>query len=171
MRTGNVLILATCGILVLADWSQPGRFKFGFPFISESVRVARQVPATFSKGRDATLAQVEQAKESIQYEGPAVAAPVKGSCGSPTPATHVGITKAAIAAFVASNPINQQTIEETAKTLGPPLCQVDAYTLRWMEYGSANSLQVTFQQQGDRPLVVGYRYDEQQPAATNTTKL
>lgn len=175
MRTGNVLILATCGILVLADWSQSGRFQFGFPFISESVRVAQQVPATLAKGRDATLAQVEQATESIQYEGPAVAAPVKDSCGSPVPPTYVGITKAAIAAFVASNPINQQTIEETAQSLGSPLCQVDAYTLRWMEYGSSNSLQVTFQQQGDRPqsfVVVGYGYDEQQPApATSTTTL
>lgn len=172
MRTGNVLILATCGVLVLADWSQPGRFRFGFPFVSESVRVAQQVPAAFAKGRDAALAELGDAEELLRYEGPVVAKPVQDSCGDPVPPTYAGVTKQQIAGFVASKPIDRQTLEETAQQLGQPFCQVDPYTLRWTEQGSTNSLQVTFQQQGDRPqVVVGYQYDDKSAPPANVTSL
>ncbi len=137
MRTGNVLILATCGVLALADWSQPGRFKFGFPFVSESVRVAQQVPAAFAKGRDAALIRMEQKTKAIaQYQGPMDIAPVLDQCGSPVPPTYLGVTKQQIAAFMASNPLNQSTLEQATQHLGGPLCQLDPFTLLWLEQGS-----------------------------------
>jgi hypothetical protein len=168
-----VLILATCGILVLADWSQSGRFQFGFPFISESVRVVQQVPATLAKGRDAAFIRLEQKTKAIaQYQGPVEIAPVQDSCGSPVPPTHLGVTKQQIAAFVASNPINQLTLEQATQTLGAPLCQVDPFTLLWVEQGSSKSFRVTFNQQGDRlRVVVGFNYDELPATPPDVTTL
>lgn len=172
MRTGNVLILMTCGVLVLADWSQPGRFRFSFPFISESARVAQQVPAAFARGRDAALIRMEQKNQAIaQYQGPMDIAPVLDQCGSPVPPTYSGVTKQQIAAFMASNPINQFTLEQTTQQLGGPLCQLDPFTLLWLEQGSNQTFRVTFNQQGDRlRVVVGFEYDEP-AAATHTTTL
>lgn len=172
MRTGNVLIVATCGLFLLADWSQPGRFRFGFPFITESVRVAQEVPGALSKAQDATLEQLEQAVESIEYAGPAAAAPTRPTCDELGQVAEAGASMQAIATFIGSNPIGSATIDQVGQQLGQPLCQVDPYTLVWAQQGSANSLRVTFQQQGGAAaVVVGYRYDEQSSTSAETTNL
>lgn len=172
MRWGNVLMMATCGLLAIADWSQPGRFRFGFPFLTESVRVAQQVPAALAQGRDATLDQLGQAVESIQYSGPAAAAPAQPTCGAIGQVAESGASMQAIAAFISTNPIGTMTLDQAAQELGQPLCQIDPYTLVWAQQGSANSLRVTFQQQGGAAaIVMGYRYDEQSSPPANTTEL
>ncbi|MFQ3618377.1 MAG: hypothetical protein SNJ57_15820 [Cyanobacteriota bacterium] len=172
MRTGNVLIVATCGLFVLADWSQPGRFRFGFPFITESVRVAQEVPGALRKTQNATLEHLEQAVESIEYSGPAAAAPTRPTCNKLGQVAEVGASMQAIAAFIGSNPIGTTTIDQVGQQLGQPLCQSNPYTLVWAQQGSASSLRVTFQQQGGAAaVVVGYQYDEQPSPSANTTNL
>lgn len=172
MRWGNVLIMATCGLLVLADWSQPGRLRFGFPFVTESVRVAQQVPAALTQGRDATLEQLGRAVEVLEYQGPAAVAPTQQTCGALGQMAETGASMQAIAAFIGSKPIGSATIDQVGRQLGQPLCQSDPYTLVWAQQGSANLLRVTFQQQGGAAaVVVGYQYDKQHSPPANTTNL
>lgn len=172
MRWGNVLMMATCGLLVLADWSQPGRFRFGFPFITESVRVAQQVPAALTQGRDTALTELGRAVEVFEYQGPAAAAPTQQTCDALGKMAEIGASMQAIAAFIGSNPIGTTTIDQVGQQLGQPLCQIDPYTLVWAQQGSASSLRVIFQQQGGAAaVVVGYRYDEQSPPSANITEL
>lgn len=46
MRKGNAIIAGVCGLILLSEWSKPGRLSFAFPFVQQPIAIAEQVPSS-----------------------------------------------------------------------------------------------------------------------------
>ncbi|MBD1822924.1 hypothetical protein H6F51_10530 [Cyanobacteria bacterium FACHB-DQ100] len=65
MRKGNLLICLICGVTLLAEWSVPGQLLFGFPFLTEPWQNLAKVPASASKVRDQTFAELDKRRPAM----------------------------------------------------------------------------------------------------------
>lgn len=153
-------MIAICAVSLLAEWSKPGQFQVGFPFLSRSWSVAQQVPGAFDKTFDLATRQAEEKAQSFRaYRGVEIRTVVQ-RCVDPVPESYQGFTADQLLKFFQASPlVSEWSPEQVAAALGPALCMASPYSAIYVQRDNPNSyVEVTFQTQNGKTKVVGFQH-------------
>lgn len=134
----GILINISCGVVALAELSQPGQLSFGFPFVQESLNQFKKVPDAYTKVANNVGSELDKVSNTASNPQQPIAKP------SPEPSPQQcgnGVFSALDAATIEVK-LSNMSRADIEKVLGTG-CNG--------EYQGSNGVKVKIEFEGDKP--------------------
>lgn len=117
MRTGNAIMIGVCGFILLSEWSKPGRMQFAFPFVTQPIAIAEQVPSSTKENVLNAVQSLDDGMPKLE-ESSQPASQCSGTSGTFNPSQLQEFR----------NRYQSLTLQQTTEILGEPQCKPNPKT-------------------------------------------